>query len=221
MPAGIAERLDRLPLAMADALRTLQPADVVRGLAVRALLHRAWAADSDPAAFLANWQTDENGRPSIPGFPAFNASHAGRLTAVAMRPAPSIRPSAEGQHTPGPALGLDLEHIRPIGFDLLRPYMSDTEWDDIEHHDDPRARFFHFWTAKEALMKAEGLGFRLPIEEIALRGDAAMIRGRQWHLTRPIWPDNVPPGYAWHLATPEAEPDTRIQCCDWDRLWTV
>jgi 4'-phosphopantetheinyl transferase len=55
-------------------------------------------------------------------------------------------------------VGIDLEKIRPIHQGLFHRVADDEQWalDDSE----PLIRFFRFWTAKEAVLKACGIGLR-------------------------------------------------------------
>jgi 4'-phosphopantetheinyl transferase len=115
---------------------------------------------------------------------------------------------------PDAPLGLDVERIKRLDFELFRPYMTAAEWRDIEGAEEPPARFFHYWTAKEAVMKAEGLGFHLPIHEIRIEGAVARVRDRLWHLQ----PLALTSGYAAHLATPEAPSPAALHWQDW-RAW--
>jgi len=55
-------------------------------------------------------------------------------------------------------IAIDLEKIRPVHQGLYRKVADDAQWalDDS----DPLIRFFRFWTAKEAVLKACGTGLR-------------------------------------------------------------
>jgi phosphopantetheinyl transferase len=165
-------------------------------------------ATEGPASTLASWQTDAYGRPGLPGRPAFNLTHSGRVVALAYR----VKTEPQRlENEPEAALGLDVERIKRLDFELFRPYMTAAEWRDIESAEDPPARFFHYWTAKEAVMKAEGLGFHLPIDEIRIEGAVARVRDRLWHLQ----PLDLTSGYAAHLATPEAPSPPAVHWLDW------
>ncbi len=233
--ARIEAGLGDLPAPMAESLRQyVQAADRARGLALRLLVRLAVADLPSPEAVktghsmsdpLDHWHQDRYGRPYVPGLPRFNATHSGRMVALAIRwRAPGPQPDADA------GLGLDVEAYRPVDFRLMEHYMRPREWTDIQTHPEPRQRFFHYWTAKEALMKAEGLGFHLPLEEIDLQqGQAgllqgaldsafARIRGRTWILHRPAPPATFGADYALHLACPENAPQLRVQALEWPGL---
>lgn len=54
-------------------------------------------------------------------------------------------------------VGLDIEVPRPIQKKHFRASFSQEEWEDIVA-DEGVHRFYHYWTAKEAVLKASGLG---------------------------------------------------------------
>jgi 4'-phosphopantetheinyl transferase len=199
-PEWLRRLSEALPPAMhEEALRFVQPVDQARYSLGRHLISRLVAGQTRPADGLQGWRADHYGRPSLPGLPPFNLTHSGQLVALCWRERPE-----------GAALGLDVERIRPLDLELFGPYMSGEEWDRIAASPEPMELFFHYWTAKEAVMKAEGLGFHLPIEQIALQGHLARVEGRIWHLH----PLDLASGYAAHLACPEAEPQLKVE--HWD-----
>lgn len=181
----IKRRTPELPDFMQEGVRSFVfEMDQMRSLAAKLLVVEALAPKRPVTELLSNWKTGEYGCPYIPGKTHFNLSHSGNVVIIAVG------------HRP---LGIDVEQIRDVDFELLKNYMRTEEWEDIYRSDDPRARFFHYWTVKEALMKAEGMGFHLPLEEIALTGSGAVIRGKQWHLQSL----SIKDGYHAHLATEE------------------
>ncbi len=55
-------------------------------------------------------------------------------------------------------IGIDLEKIRPCSNALIRKVAGKKEWDLAGGNPDQDDIFFRFWTAKEAVLKAEGTG---------------------------------------------------------------
>ena len=54
------------------------------------------------------------------------------------------------------SVGIDIEQIKPVKPGLFAKVASDAEWQIMGRSE---AAFFRVWTAKEAVVKAEGVGF--------------------------------------------------------------
>jgi 4'-phosphopantetheinyl transferase len=54
------------------------------------------------------------------------------------------------------ATGIDVETVREVSDGLLRKVAQDSEWRLSD--EDPATLFFRYWTAKEAVLKAAGVG---------------------------------------------------------------
>lgn len=156
----VVERLDRL---LAPAERVAPPAVRVARAATRIVV--ADAAGIDPADVVisrtcAHCGHLTHGRPTVVGEPAlsFSLSHSGVLAVVAL---------VEGDVR----VGVDVEAVkdrrRIAG--LARRVLRDEEhgaWLTIE---DPAARLYVFlqaWTAKEAYLKALGIGITTPLRDV-------------------------------------------------------
>jgi len=137
------------------------------------------------------FENDEHGRPRIldapPSFDA-NWSHSGRWMALAL-----------SSHGP---VGIDIEILRPgIPIDeLAATVCSPAERAALAGTTDESARsrlFLRFWTAKEALMKATGLGAALDPALIAvdLQPDSSLTY--TWH---PHWQIASRESEAWIAA---------------------
>lgn len=101
-----------------------------------------------------------------------------RSAAISDAPYPSFSKTPEGvpipemgwhwsiSHKPGVVAGviaraptgIDVEHIRPVRPELYERICDQREWGLST--DPPTLRFFRYWTAKEAVLKAVGLGFQ-------------------------------------------------------------
>lgn len=123
-----------------------------------ALLHEALAqAGVTSRAFAENAQ----GKPCLRGQDLhFNLSHTEGLVAVAL--------------SRGAEIGVDVEIQRdlPDRDGVARTVFRPEEIAGMQACADPVARFFQLWTAKEAVMKATGLGFSLPPKNLGLSGRA-------------------------------------------------
>ena len=59
----------------------------------------------------------------------------------------------------------------------------DSEWRDISTSNNVLDKFYHYWTAKEAVIKADGKGLSLPLTDIKIEDDIALVGSKIWHLT--------------------------------------
>ena len=134
-----------------------------------------------------NWK-----RPFVEGSLDFNISHAGELVVCVMSNTTRV--------------GIDIEKIVPLELSAYRQQMTPTEWADISGADDPIYAFYHYWTRKEAAIKADGRGMGIPLQEVRLCGHSAWIEGQEWHLQ----PLPLAAGYSCYLATEKRENNERI-----------
>ena len=149
-------------------------------------------------------------RPWLPEAPDFNISHSGNRVVCVL-------------NTSG-RVGIDLEVIKPLDFQDFQTQFTPREWAAIRSAPDPAAGFFRFWTAKESLIKADGRGLNIPLQEIDLSGIAALapdgvggisglaqdgVGGTHTLALNGVWWTVYPlsrfPGYACHL-TVESSP---------------
>jgi len=110
----------------------------------------------------------------------FNLSHASELVAVAL--------------TRGRDLGVDVEdaHREPDEDTFSSLVLAPEEFDELEGCDDRSERLFRIWVAKEAIVKAIGLGLSLPVKQIIVRGDIPRLI---------TLPEIYGPPAAWSLRT--------------------
>ncbi|HEX7140823.1 MAG TPA: 4'-phosphopantetheinyl transferase superfamily protein [Vicinamibacterales bacterium] len=125
----------------------------------------------------------------------FSLSHSHDFIAIAVAHAP---------------VGIDVERIRPevetseIASRYFRP--DEVQW--IANQRQRDLAFFQLWTLKEAIIKADGRGLSLPLDEVcvdlAALSSPGPIRcsagGAEW-LARPL---EAPAGYCAHVAFREA-----------------
>lgn len=140
------QKLDRF-LHRVDALRGLYADVLVRWLACRQL--------KIPNASL-RFTYNAFGKPSLLNAPAFhfNVSHSGKWVVCALDDHP---------------LGIDIEQLRPIDFEVGRVCFSDTEYDALmrQNAESRLSYFYDLWTLKESFVKAEGQGLTLPLKSFS------------------------------------------------------
>lgn len=107
-------------------------------------------------------------RPCVSGSMDFNISHSGNYVICAV--GKNLR------------LGIDIEEIKEIDFDDFTRVMSGDQWSDILHNKEPLRSFFKYWTWKESVIKGDGRGLAIPLEDIYIDGNQAIYESRIWYL---------------------------------------
>ena len=109
------------------------------------------------------WGEGPHGRPEIGGGATplrFNLTHSAGLVACALAWDRDV--------------GVDVEDLerRPVDRAVVTRYCAPAEVADIDAHGDRwHDRFLHYWTLKEAYLKARGLGIAVPLAQICFRLD--------------------------------------------------
>jgi 4'-phosphopantetheinyl transferase len=144
--------------------------DINRLTAGKYLLKRILENMGQPD-LLNNYQIDEMGKPFIEGTHDFNISHSGEVVVCAM-----INDTGK--------VGVDVEKIRKVEIEKFNKQFSPTEMMQILADADPQQKFFDYWSMKEAVMKADGRGMRIPLHSIRLKVDHASIDDKddRWNL---------------------------------------
>ncbi|WP_438348551.1 4'-phosphopantetheinyl transferase family protein [Paenibacillus sp. FA6] len=134
-----------------DAVRTLT-ADILSRLRICNKLN---IKNSD-IQFIHN----KNGKPLLHGNDGlhFNNSHSGQWVLCALSDSP---------------VGIDVELISDIDFDIAEHCFSEQECHDLYAHreDNRQDYFFDLWTLKESYIKAVGIGLSLPLSSFTIRKD--------------------------------------------------
>ncbi|HMQ59802.1 MAG TPA: 4'-phosphopantetheinyl transferase superfamily protein [Flavilitoribacter sp.] len=107
-------------------------------------------------------------RPFFPGNIDFNLSHAGDLIVCAASP-----------HT---RLGIDVEQIKSVDLDSFSLVLTPNQQQTIQTADNPLDAFFRLWTLKESVVKANGKGLSIPLNEVETDYRSVRIENEIWHL---------------------------------------
>ena len=135
---------------------------------------------------LNNLQYTPYGRPYLAGGPDFNISHSGTRVVCIL--------GSQG------GVGIDLEEIRELSIADFRDQFTEGEWRAIQQSAKPLEAFYHFWTAKECLSKADGRGLNLPLADLRIENNTKIsLGGRVWNI-RVV---NGFPDYICHMASEE------------------
>jgi 4'-phosphopantetheinyl transferase len=145
------------------------PVDQVRYAVCHANLRRILGSYVGLAPESVGFREGAGGKPELADKSLrFNLSHSKSVAALAVSMDVEV--------------GVDVEDIRPIDTDVAKRYFSPAEnaslaalggWERLE-------AFYRCWTRKEAILKAEGVGLRTPLDwfDVSLReGEAAAVLG--------------------------------------------
>jgi 4'-phosphopantetheinyl transferase len=120
----------------------------------------------------------------------FNISHSGNRVVCIL--------NTQGR------VGIDLEETGAIAMDDFQSQFTAAEWAAITGAAMPLQAFYHYWTAKESLIKADGRSLQIPLDtleigsqpSVLVNGRQILVNGRQWYIRDlPIFP-----GYVCHIA---------------------
>ncbi len=86
----------------------------------------------------------------------------------------------------GAKIGIDVERIRPVVVDDFLREFTGQELANIHRSSNKYTAFFNYWTKKEAVLKAEGVGLYIPLSQISLglHGDEAELFSHKWYLNK-------------------------------------
>jgi 4'-phosphopantetheinyl transferase len=129
----------------------------------------------------------EFGRPYINDLVDFNISHTNGCVICAI--------------TQDKILGIDVEKIELIELDDFRSCFTINEWNDINNFENIHSRFYHYWTKKEAVIKADGRGLSIPLKDLEVIDDHVYVYGNRW-ITQPV---EIGDGYKAHLVCSEKQ----------------
>lgn len=161
--------LNQVPAALQRRIeRHTRWQDAHAGLFGKLLLQRGLSGTGHGGLTLHDLQYTARGRPFVAGGIDFNISHAGALVLCALSDKCRV--------------GVDIEEIKPVSLAGFRPHCTHREWERIVNAPDPCAQFYHYWTRKEALLKAAGTGIRLPLRQIEVTEDRTFFEGGWWYL---------------------------------------
>lgn len=123
------------------------------------------------------------GRPVLDGAVDFNISHSAEFVVCAA--------------TERGRVGIDVEEIKPVALQDFRSCMTPQEFAKLEAAGGKERGFFSFWTQKECVLKADGRGLNLPLQEVRIEGERAVVGHTPWYL-REI---EIDPRCICHLAS--------------------
>lgn len=175
--------LNSLPPELhADILRMKRWQDRTAKLLGKKLLIKGLQKYGYTADALRYLKYNDHKRPYLDGRLDFNISHAGMYVMCAI--SKELR------------VGVDIEEIKPLNFADFENVMTEKQWVDIKCSTDPLKLFYHYWVIKESIMKADGRGLHIPLQEIEIDTKVARYE-KNWQLTQLA----IDPDYCASLAS--------------------
>lgn len=113
----------------------------------------------------------------------FNISHSGDYVICAI--GKNIR------------LGIDIEEHRKRNLKDFRNLMTADQWDEINSASRPLNTFYKYWTIKESVIKADGRGFYIPLNELEVKNNTVRFEDKLWFVNDFVFTK----GYSVALAT--------------------
>jgi 4'-phosphopantetheinyl transferase len=91
----------------------------------------------------------------------FNISHSGQIAVCAI--------------TLDNEIGIDIELMKPINIMDFKNIMTGREWESIHNSGDTQIAFYKFWTQKEAVIKANGMGLAISLRTFEIINQKAFL----------------------------------------------
>lgn len=110
------------------------------------------------------------GKPFVGDFIDFSISHTSGCSMCAL--------------TKTGKIGLDIEAIATLDISQFEKYFSKAEWNKIINAVAPIDQFFHFWTKKESVIKADGRGLNISLCDFEVVEDSVLLERKQWQIAR-------------------------------------
>jgi len=94
-------------------------------------------------------------------------------------------------------LGVDVEINRERNFKDFQNLMTKNQWDEIMSSKNTIQTFYKYWTIKESVIKADGRGFYIPLEELEVKGNTVHFDNKLWYINDVVLAE----GYSAALAS--------------------
>jgi 4'-phosphopantetheinyl transferase len=131
--------------------------DAERSLLAESMVRYVLVAEYGLEAKGLSFGANQYGKPHVVGCPVhYNVSHSGNWVVSGFDDLP---------------LGIDVEEIKRLNFDIARRFFSQVEYEYImaQPEQDRSLCFFDFWTYKESVIKAEGKGLSMPLDSFTVK----------------------------------------------------
>ncbi|MCX8028271.1 MAG: 4'-phosphopantetheinyl transferase superfamily protein [Thermodesulfovibrionales bacterium] len=164
--------LDKLPIPIRDDIIKYKGEATRHQKLIARLLLAYILKDNALETNLLNIKQNKYGRPLLNNGCDFNISHSGNVVVCAF-----------SRHL---KVGIDIEIIRSVKVHYFKRHMTQEQWDDIISSNEPLKTFFHYWTLKESVLKANGNGLRGDLCQIQTDSLGIVFYDNQTWQTRPL-----------------------------------
>jgi len=165
--AIISEYLHLFPVEIENKIRRFRRwQDAQAFLAGRILLKKG-LEDLCMNSDLKDLKYTKYGRPYLENALSFNISHSGPYIVCAF--------------TGRGVIGADIEQMDPIHIEEFQMVFNDEEWCAIKNCSNLSYAFYYYWTAKEAILKADGRGLSIPLNALLIEKESCCLDDKIWH----------------------------------------
>ncbi|MFK8101188.1 MAG: 4'-phosphopantetheinyl transferase superfamily protein [Saprospiraceae bacterium] len=165
---SLLDLLAKLPASMKErAFRYRFPKDAFNFVLGRLMLQRGIRDFGLSPTSLETLQYNEQDKPLLPEL-FFNISHSEHLIVCAM--------------TQLGDLGIDIEVIRPMELEHFKSCFTPSEWQTILQAENSLNQFLTYWTQKESVIKATGMGLSQLNQVVLDISDEIQLDGETWYL---------------------------------------
>lgn len=126
---------------------------------------------------------NEFGRPHLNKNIDFNISHSGSYVLCAI--------------SDNTRLGIDIEIRKNVELVEYYDVMRFDEKAKIINSSDSLSEFYDYWTIKESIIKADGRGLSIPLKDVYIKKDEALLYNSMWYYQKIVIDDK----YTSHLTT--------------------
>jgi 4'-phosphopantetheinyl transferase len=82
----------------------------------------------------------------------------------------------------GIRLGIDVQFVKEIDLKNFETVMTEDQWKVIKRSTSPVKTFFSYWTIKESVIKADGRGLGIPLQDIHVHDKQVHYDEKSWHI---------------------------------------
>lgn len=79
-------------------------------------------------------------------------------------------------------VGIDVEYHSSIHYEGFENVMDDEQWEIIKSSPNVIETFYDYWTIKESVIKADGRGMYVDLNDIKIKKNVAILDSKIWYL---------------------------------------